>query len=145
MQSITPHEIVAGLVVTFLALAIIKGYGWINGRIETWNDRQALDSLTKMEKDPTSYADRMVRRQRMMLGVSIYLLCADFVIVHMGWPGMTAVKVMLVIAAGVCGLISGAAGKHSTEGGVIDASKRMRESLQKRGRLPVDTTAQQGK
>src|SRR4051794_8941378 len=103
MQPIA-QEIVIGLVVLVIGTVISKGYSWVNKQIDTWNDRLALGSLTKMDKDPASYADRMVRRQRLMLGATIYLLCCDLVLVHMGWPGMTGLKVSLAIAAAVCAL-----------------------------------------
>lgn len=131
MQSTTPHEIVIGLVVSFLALAITKTYNYFTGRINAWDNRHALNKLVEMENNPVRYADRMVRRQRMMLGIAGYLICADLVIVHLGWPGMAFLKITIVGAAGICALISGASGKTSTETGVKETSEKMREQLQK--------------
>ena len=138
MQSSTPHEIVVGLIVFFLGLAIVKGYGWLIGLINSWDDRWALRDLREMEKDPALYADKMVRRQRMMFGIGGYLACADLFVSQMEWLGMKPLKVVLGAAAGVCALVGGTSGSTSTEMGVREVCKIRRERLKKRGKMPAE-------
>lgn len=142
MQSITLHEIVVGIIVGLIVLfvggAITKGYGWANSLMSAWNDRYALNNLATFEEHPATYADQMLRRHRLYIGLALYLVGADLVIAYAVGSTMTGLKIIVAGAAAVVALVSSAAGRLSTEAGVRDAAQNLRKSLVKRGRLPVE-------